>query len=181
MDPEEARRALGIGSGATPAELRRAWRRLVREAHPDVAPGGTDAGERTARINAAYTLLRSGRRPSVGTPAPAPGPHPAPPPAPVRADSGTLVFAGPPTPTYLGLLEAAHRIGDVTHIDLDGGLLEILVDGPGVGTCSVLVDVEGRPDGGTEASVSIEILNDPLRTPEPALLRSVLDGLAARS
>lgn len=172
--PDEARRTLGVGAGATPAELRRAWRRLVREAHPDVAPPGTDAAGRTARINAAYTLLRAGLRDGrqeTRTPVPAPPPKAA-------VGSGTIVFDGAPTPTFLRLLEAAYRVGDVTHIDLDGGLLEILVDEPGVGVCSVLVDVEGRPDGRTEASVSIEVLNDPLEVPDAALLRSLLEDLA---
>ena len=168
MQPDEARRALGVGPGATADELRRAWRRLVRESHPDVAPPGTDAAGRTARINAAYTLLRADG-----------GPPPAPEPAVARGDSGLLVFAGSPTPTYLRLLEAAHRLGDVTHVDLDGGLLEVLVDDPTVGTCSVLVDVASRPDGTTAAAVSIEVLSHPLAEPDPELLPAVLEELAA--
>jgi hypothetical protein len=135
-----------------------------------VAPAGTDAGGRTARINAAYTLLRAE---GAATP-----PSPPPPAGRVAVDTGTIVFDASTGATFLRLLEAAYRVGDVTHIDPDGGLLEVLVDEPDLGTCSVLVDIEGRPDGRTEATVSIEALNDPLGRPDPALLQALLDDLA---
>lgn len=179
MQPDEARRALGVGPEATHDQLRQAWRRLVRQSHPDVAPDGADAGGRTARLNTAYALLRSLPPRAVAPPPRPPTMGPAPPPEQVGSDSGLLVFDLAATPTFLRLLEAAHRLGDVTHLDLDGGLLEILVDEPGVGTCSVLVDVEGRPDGTTAAAVSIEVLSDPLAIPEASFLRHVLEDLAA--
>ena len=46
---------LGLGADASPAELRRAWRRLALQWHPDRAGPGTTA--RFQAISAAYTVL----------------------------------------------------------------------------------------------------------------------------
>lgn len=55
MTHEEARRLLGVPSGATPDEIRSAHRRLVARVHPDVG-GSADLAQ---RVNAARdTLLR---------------------------------------------------------------------------------------------------------------------------
>jgi curved DNA-binding protein CbpA len=53
---------LGVSAGATNSAIKRRWRELAREHHPDRAAGdGAQAErltERMARINAAYDLLR---------------------------------------------------------------------------------------------------------------------------
>ena len=46
---------LGVGVGVGDAELRRAWRRLAAECHPDRA--GVGATARFQRLSAAYTVL----------------------------------------------------------------------------------------------------------------------------
>ena len=55
-------RTLGIPRDATPEELKRRWRELAREHHPDRAAGDLPEQERLtgrmARINAAYDVLR---------------------------------------------------------------------------------------------------------------------------
>lgn len=48
---------LGVSRGASPDELKQAWRRLARLHHPDRNPGDPGAAERLAAINAAYTVL----------------------------------------------------------------------------------------------------------------------------
>lgn len=55
-------RILGIARDATPEEIKRRWRELAREHHPDRAAGDVPEQERLtarmARINAAYDVLR---------------------------------------------------------------------------------------------------------------------------
>jgi curved DNA-binding protein CbpA len=48
---------LGVSRGASPAEVRAAYRRQVRESHPDLHPGDPRAGERMARVNLAGRVL----------------------------------------------------------------------------------------------------------------------------
>ena len=66
---------LGVSSGATEVEIKRAWRRLVRVYHPDAVSGQGKsrhlvaiATEKTAAINGAYeTILRerAAREPAI--------------------------------------------------------------------------------------------------------------------
>jgi curved DNA-binding protein CbpA len=57
---------LGLGHDATNASIKRRWRELAREHHPDRAAGNRDEAARLttrmARINAAYDLLRDPQR-----------------------------------------------------------------------------------------------------------------------
>jgi len=49
--------ALGVDPKATAGEIKRRYRRLMREAHPDANAGDPAATRRAARINAAYETL----------------------------------------------------------------------------------------------------------------------------
>lgn len=55
-----AREALGVDEGASPEEIRRAWRKACIETHPDRNPGDLDAERRFRMINCAYRLLIDG-------------------------------------------------------------------------------------------------------------------------
>lgn len=75
--------ALGIGRSATDAEIKRAYRRLARQLHPDVTGDDARSTERFKEITEAYEVLSDPRRrrhyDMFGTPAangPAPGPDP---------------------------------------------------------------------------------------------------------
>src|SRR3954452_19752354 len=57
-DDASAYAALGLGPDADSAEIERAYKRLIKEHHPDRAGG--DA-RRAAELNRAYRELRSGR------------------------------------------------------------------------------------------------------------------------
>jgi molecular chaperone DnaJ len=48
---------LGVSRTATPDEIKKAYRRLAREYHPDANPGDSDAAERFKRISHAYEVL----------------------------------------------------------------------------------------------------------------------------
>lgn len=48
---------LGIGKGASDAELKRAFKKLARKYHPDVNPGDKKAEERFKEISEAYAVL----------------------------------------------------------------------------------------------------------------------------
>ena len=55
------------------------------------------------------------------------------------------------------LLEACHRIGDVTYVDRSCAIFEALVAVEGEGTCSLVITVQGRADG-TDAFCTLEAI-----------------------
>ena len=48
---------LGVSRDAPSEDIKRAYRRLARELHPDVNPGDAEAGERFKEVSAAYAVL----------------------------------------------------------------------------------------------------------------------------
>ena len=48
---------LGVPPDATPSQIKKAYRKLARQHHPDTNPGDTDAAERFKAINQAYEVL----------------------------------------------------------------------------------------------------------------------------
>jgi len=56
---------LGVGKGARPEEIKKAYRKLARKHHPDVNPGDADAEERFKEIAEAYHVLGDKERRSA--------------------------------------------------------------------------------------------------------------------
>lgn len=57
MDYKDYYKTLGVGKGADEKEIKRAFRRLARQHHPDVNPDDPQAEERFKEINEAYEVL----------------------------------------------------------------------------------------------------------------------------
>jgi DnaJ-class molecular chaperone len=53
---------LGVGREATQEEIKRAYRRLAKEMHPDLNPDKPEVGERFKQVTAAYDILSDPER-----------------------------------------------------------------------------------------------------------------------
>src|SRR4029450_13211128 len=125
----------------------------IRAAHPDTqAVGATTAA--AARLNEAYAVLsrakRAGGLHAPGPSAPAPSAPPPPPPPPTVGGgvvgNDPLLLAAPPDEAFALLLEAGHRVGEVSYVDRSCAIFEVLVRQDGE-TCSLLVTLQGRAHG----------------------------------
>ncbi|HET9517002.1 MAG TPA: J domain-containing protein [Actinoplanes sp.] len=55
--PDDHYEVLGVAPGARHTEIRAAYRRLMREHHPDVRPGDPTAEEMSRRLTGAWAVL----------------------------------------------------------------------------------------------------------------------------
>ncbi len=174
MDQAEvrARRLLGLPPGAGPDDARAAYRRLVKQHHPDLSRA-EGAAARTAELTAAYQLLRDlpaepqdeARGPARQVVAAA------------LVDATTIGIAAPADVTLLLLLDAAHRLGDVAYLDRSAGLVEVVVEFLDHPTSSVVLLVQERGDGVTEIACGVESLSGGSAPPVDAVTRVVFDAM----
>src|SRR5512134_2054025 len=62
MAKEDYYRVLGVDRDATKDDLKKAYRKLALQCHPDRNPGDKDAERRFKEINEAYEILRDDQR-----------------------------------------------------------------------------------------------------------------------
>jgi hypothetical protein len=183
MDVAEARSMLGLGPAPAWDDVRAAYRGHISAAHPDRAGGDTALA---ARLNGAYAVLvRARREGTLHDQAPPSAPSPAstastghgeaePAGPPEVLDGDTVHLHLPPDEAFYVLLEAAHRIGDVTYVDRSCAIFEALVAVQGEGVCSLVVTLQGRSDG-TDAFCTLEAIEHVASPP----VRSVVEALVA--
>jgi len=56
-----ARRILGVAEGASLAELKKAYRRMARQTHPDINPDGEKSEAKFLNVKSAYQVLARGK------------------------------------------------------------------------------------------------------------------------
>lgn len=170
MDSAEARSVLGVIPTASAEELRSAYRQRLFAVHPDHS-GHSGDGVRT--VISAYRTLTSqlviAPEPVlVATPVPTNDLHADD----LHADEvwligpDTIALAMPADDAYLRLLEVAHRIGDVTYVDRSCALMEALLRTKDGTTLSLVISLQGRALGHSEAFLTIEPV-DLVRGPLP--------------
>lgn len=187
MDLPEARAVLGVAPGDDWPAVRAAYRRAIRATHPDTRGS---AGTATAvRVNEAYARLRRARddgslHTAAAAPPPSPPSHPPPPPPPPPVGLSvegydTLLLAAPPDEAFAILLDAAHRVGNVSYVDRSCAIFEAVVRQDGE-TCSLVVTLQGRAHG-TEAFLTLEAMERAASLPTDRVLGRMVDALTRPS
>jgi hypothetical protein len=184
VDVVEARSVLGVTATDGWEVVRRAYRTRIRAAHPDTH--GVGATPRAIQLNEAYAVLSRAKRagdPSVTAPsggASPPPPAPPPPSPPVVGvsveGSDTVLLAAPPDEAFALLLDAGHRVGDVSYVDRSCAIFEVVVRQDDE-TCSLVVTLQGRAHG-TEAVLTLEAMERAASLPPERILRRVVDALS---
>ena len=163
-----ARAELGLGPEPTWTQVRIAYRAQIAASHPD-REGGDPV--RAAVVTEAYATLerahQEGRLAERATPVraeplrgePTPRQPPVEPLAepPEVLDGDTVHLAVPPDEAFARIVDACHRIGDITYIDRSCAILEALLPVEGEGVCSLVVSLQGRADG-TDAFCTLEAI-----------------------
>lgn len=155
MGRAEASRVLGVAPDASAEDVRTAYRRLLRTHHPDLA--GEASTAQAARVIAAYQVFADPSPVDPGPGVAAPGPPADPPPVPGH---DAIPVAGPTMAVMNLLCEAADVLGDISHIDRTGGIIETIVTWEGWPPCSLLITLLQRGDQ-TLAHCTLESLTGP--------------------
>lgn len=202
MDSVGAARVLGVSVAADAATLRGAYRRALMESHPDLSsePG---AHHRTTELTAAYRLLMALDRekgidrgdgatreplddrdegsehaqPPGRSAGPAPFRRAEPPCIRLAMSDPTTITADASTEeVFMLVLDAAHRLGEVSYLDPRAGLLEVIIEFVDAPTSSVVLMLQGR-SGGVDVSCGVEPLSGGVAPASDAVTQLVLRTL----
>lgn len=163
----DALRIIGVSAETPWEDIRRAYRRRVRDHHPDLGGAATEANEQTTRLNLAWQILESategGRRPLPAARRDAQATSSG---SADRAPAGVppaMTLRAPPGDVFVQLLDAAHAVGDVSYIDPEAGLIQVLLDprGPASSQLLIAVDVDEDPPACTFTLDSMHAENAP--------------------
>ncbi|MXW60887.1 MAG: J domain-containing protein [Acidimicrobiaceae bacterium] len=157
VDRDQALRVLGLDRHAQREDISRAYRRLIRKAHPDV--GGDNAA--AARITEAYAWLQ--QAPSVGSPSPAP-------PATNPSDE-KLVLLLPPGDVFARLCELGHQLGELSYLDPDAGIMQVTFTALNSVPCQLVATV--IPSDHPRES-QVEFTLEPLANGQPPPIATVV-------
>ncbi len=172
MNRERALRTLGLEKGARAEDVNRAYRALIRQAHPDA--GGSTAV--AARITEAYHWLqRAGVEPPQAPPPPPP-PQPDPPAAEKSDDSYVLRL--PPGDIFARLVEAGHQLGEVGYIDRDAGIVQVTFTAHNGVVCQLAATVVSMPSRASRGEARVEFTLDPLASGEAPPIDQVVARFA---
>ena len=153
MDRERALRTLGLEKGARADDINRAYRALIRQAHPDA--GGSTAV--AARITEAYHWLQ---RAGTQSPPPPTPPQPDQPSPATTDDSMTLLL--PPGDVFIRLVEAGHQLGEVSYIDRDAGIVQVTFTADNGVVCQLAATVVTGGSATYRGDARVEFTLDPL-------------------
>lgn len=184
MTPDEARAVLGVTPDSSAAEVRAAYRERILAQHPDRNAGSASATAAASALNEALRVLRALDRQPATAQAPKPATlHPDPEAQPaeaavaiLRPDGDSIAVAAPAEDVLLWLHGALSAIGQITYVDVDSGLLEAQVTEHSGNITSVVVSLQGRADGTTEAFCSAERLVGSAQVD----LHAIVDRIVAR-
>ena len=169
MNRERALRTLGLEKGAQADDVNRAYRALIRQAHPDA--GGSTAV--AARITEAYHWLQR-----AGTePPPTPKPAPPPQPAPSAADDASVLLL-PPGDVFARLVEAGHQLGEVSYVDRDASIVQVTFTAHNGVVCQLAATVVSMPSRASRGEARVEFTLDPLASGEAPPIDQVVAQFA---
>ena len=66
MEYKDYYKVLGVPKTATQADIKKAFRKLARQNHPDLKPGDKEAASRFQMVQASYEVLRRAEERKVG-------------------------------------------------------------------------------------------------------------------
>jgi DnaJ domain len=163
LDIAEARQTLGVTASSSIDEIRTAYRARLRQVHPDQNTRSSATAE-TKQLIAAFRLatdVQGWAEPEPVSPEPVVSSQSTDEPAAFAAviDDDTVAIAATGTEAFAALVAVGHEIGDVTYIDRQNELLEILLRTVTNDTLSLVATLQGRANGTTEAFLTLEPLD----------------------
>ena len=172
MNRERALKTLGLEKGAHADDINRAYRALIRQAHPDA--GGNTAV--AARITEAYHWLQRAGTEPPRTPKPTPSPQPASPASGEADDTSVLLL--PPGDVFARLVEAGHELGEVSYIDRDASIVQVTFTADNGVVCQLAATIVSRPSRDSQADVRVEFTLDPLASGQAPPINQVVARFA---